>query len=119
VCCLPSRAESFGHVVAEALGAGTPVIASDQTPWQPDGSRALLTLSLDSLNAWVTAIDTWCHLDATALVATRIEAIHYLVRHRQASDALQASRTMFEGASGRPTGGTDVPGSGNPASAAR
>lgn len=31
---LPSLGENFGHVVAEALGAGCPVILSDRTPWR-------------------------------------------------------------------------------------
>ena len=31
---LPTRGENFGHVILEALSAGTPVIISDQTPWR-------------------------------------------------------------------------------------
>lgn len=31
---LPSRAESFGHVIVEALGVGRPVLIGDQTPWR-------------------------------------------------------------------------------------
>lgn len=31
---LPTLGENFGHVIIEALGAGTPVLISDQTPWQ-------------------------------------------------------------------------------------
>lgn len=31
---LPSRQENFGNVVVEALLAGTPVVASQSTPWQ-------------------------------------------------------------------------------------
>lgn len=30
----PTRGENFGHVIAEALAAGCPVLLSDQTPWQ-------------------------------------------------------------------------------------
>jgi glycosyltransferase involved in cell wall biosynthesis len=33
VMLLPSHAESFGHVIAEALAAGCPVLLSDRTPW--------------------------------------------------------------------------------------
>jgi len=31
---LPTRGENFGHVIAEVLAAGTPVLISDQTPWR-------------------------------------------------------------------------------------
>ncbi len=34
VCVLPSDTENFGVTVAEALASGTPVIASQGTPWQ-------------------------------------------------------------------------------------
>ena len=30
----PTFSENFGHVIAEALAVGTPVIISDQTPWR-------------------------------------------------------------------------------------
>lgn len=31
---LPTRGENYGHVITEALAAGTPVLLSDQTPWR-------------------------------------------------------------------------------------
>lgn len=31
---LPTAGENYGHVVQEALSAGTPVLISDQTPWR-------------------------------------------------------------------------------------
>ncbi len=34
LCVLPSASENFGMTVAESLAAGTPVIATDGTPWQ-------------------------------------------------------------------------------------
>jgi glycosyltransferase involved in cell wall biosynthesis len=34
VCIVPSHSENFGMVVAESLAHGTPVIASQGTPWQ-------------------------------------------------------------------------------------
>lgn len=34
VFVLPSRGESFGHAISEALAAGCPVLISDRTPWR-------------------------------------------------------------------------------------
>lgn len=31
---LPTRGENYGHVIAEAFSAGTPVLISDTTPWR-------------------------------------------------------------------------------------
>lgn len=31
---MPSRSENFGHAIFEALGAGTPVLIGDRTPWR-------------------------------------------------------------------------------------
>ena len=33
LCILPTLGENYGYVIAEALGAGCPVLISDQTPW--------------------------------------------------------------------------------------
>jgi glycosyltransferase involved in cell wall biosynthesis len=38
---LPSRGENFGHVIAEALGVGTPVLISNRTPWLDLRSKRL------------------------------------------------------------------------------
>jgi glycosyltransferase involved in cell wall biosynthesis len=54
---LPSHGENFGHVVAEALGAGCPVILSDRTPWR--GLKGLgigWDLPLDRPTDFISAI---------------------------------------------------------------
>ena len=46
----PTRGENYGHVIAESLSVGTPVLLSDQTPWQDLASDKLgwnLPLNLD------------------------------------------------------------------------
>lgn len=54
----PTHGENFGHVVFEALSAGTPVIVSDQTPWQQDDKYALSVIPLCDVDRWVTAIES-------------------------------------------------------------
>jgi glycosyltransferase involved in cell wall biosynthesis len=56
----PTHGENFGHVIFEALRAGTPVLVSDQTPWTADPSRSISVLPLAGTAAWSA------HLDAAA-----------------------------------------------------
>ncbi|MEO8272963.1 MAG: glycosyltransferase [Chloroflexota bacterium] len=55
---LPSRAESFGHAIVEALLAGLPVLISDQTPWHGlEARQAGWDLPLSDGGAFATVID--------------------------------------------------------------
>ena len=45
----PTRGENYGHVIAESISAGTPVLLSDRTPWR--------TLEEDDLG-WVLPLET-------------------------------------------------------------
>lgn len=54
---LPTYSENFGHVIAEALFAGCPVIISDQTPWSDvEDVGAGWAYPLDQVNSFVNAI---------------------------------------------------------------
>jgi glycosyltransferase involved in cell wall biosynthesis len=59
----PTRGESFGHVVLEALLAGVPVLISDRTPWRGlEGTGAGWDLPLDRPAEWLAALErcrTW------------------------------------------------------------
>lgn len=59
----PTQAENFGHVIHEALDAGLPVLASDQTPWhqlETEGVGWTLPLSDPSQFAIrITEVATW------------------------------------------------------------
>lgn len=54
---LPTRGENFGHVIAEALSVGCPVMCSAETPWT---SRLALgggvVVDPNTASAWATAI---------------------------------------------------------------
>lgn len=56
----PTLGENFGHVIAESLAAGCPVICSDQTPWSrvlQDGGGAVV----DSFEPqeWTRVLTSW------------------------------------------------------------
>ncbi len=55
---LPTRGENFGHVILEAMQAGTPVLISDKTPWRNLAQqKAGWDLPLDDPQAFATKID--------------------------------------------------------------
>lgn len=95
---LPTRGENFGHVIFEALNAGTAVLLSDRTPWQGDADGALEVLSLDDPVAWAHAIERRCGLDATALSDLRRAALAYAGAQIGSSRALDMNRRLFESA---------------------
>lgn len=57
---VPTRGENFGHVFAEALSVGLPILLSDQTPWRNLAShKAGWDLSLDNPEKFVEVIDNY------------------------------------------------------------
>lgn len=55
----PTFSENYGHVIAEALAVGTPVIISDQTPWQNlESAGAGWDISLSNSAEFTKAIQT-------------------------------------------------------------
>jgi len=60
---LPTTGENFGHSILESLGAGRPVLISDQTPWRGlRQARAGFDLSLNDRNAFENAINEMLHI---------------------------------------------------------
>lgn len=99
VFVFPTRGENFGHVIFEALTAGTSVLVSDQTPWVSDKNGALQSLELDEV-LWVDAINSWTRLDDRALAQRRNAAAEYLHRYSAASQSVDLTRKLFRAALG-------------------
>ena len=71
----PSGGENYGHVIAEALCAGTPVLTSTATPWRDLAHRGLgWDLKLDNPTAFVRILEALAH-ETTLCRATRRLAI--------------------------------------------
>lgn len=95
---LPTRGENYGHVILESLMAGTPVLISDQTPWQDSGDGALRTLALDSLDPWIEFIEQWAALSESDLRARRSLATRYSRNYLSTSGVVEQNRQLFQGA---------------------
>ena len=90
----PTRGENFGHVIFESLTVGTPVLISDQTPWQQDVQGGLSVLPLDEA-LWVDAITAWAKLDHEALLQRRMAATEYASVYAGDNQPLEQNRQLF------------------------
>lgn len=67
----PTRGENYGHVIAESLSVGTPVLLSDQTPWQNlENDKLGWDLPLES-ELFVRKIENVANMDAESRLSWR------------------------------------------------
>lgn len=95
---LPTRGENYGHVIAEALGAGTPVLISDTTPWRGLAEAGIgEDLPLADPAAFAAAIER-AAASPQEEAERRARAFAY-ARHRQRRGAdIEANRQLFTAA---------------------
>ena len=78
----PTLSENYGHVIAESLVVGTPVIISDQTPWrglEEAGAGWDITLEDDnSFNRAIREVMTW---DNKQMYKARTSAAGFVKDH--------------------------------------
>lgn len=91
----PTQGENFGHVIFEALRAGTPVLISDQTPWRPDDVGAVTTLPLNDEAGWHRAIEDAATRTEAAQARLRAAASSYATRYASTEGSLQDNLMMF------------------------
>lgn len=75
----PTFSENYGHVIAESLMSGTPVIISDQTPWSDINEFACGTaISLDNPDGFSNEIDKISNFDEQQMQECRERIKKYL-----------------------------------------
>jgi glycosyltransferase involved in cell wall biosynthesis len=98
---LPTLGENYGHVIAEALSAGTPVLIANTTPWRDlDKAGVGWDLSLDSEEAFAVRIDHCAGVPDADYVRWR-SVIQTYARGRLLNPSLvDANRNLFMSAIG-------------------
>lgn len=91
----PTHGENFGHVIFEALRAGTPVLVSDQTPWKTDPSGAISTLALDDFDAWRQAIEQVAVRSQPQQAVLRAATLEYARSYAINNDTQKQNTAMF------------------------
>lgn len=94
----PTFGENFGHVIFEALRAGTPVLVSDNTPWKATTSGAISVVPLDAVDLWRHHIVAAADRDHDRQCALRSAAIDdaksYMASTSAGSDSLRMFRAI-------------------------
>lgn len=93
---MPTRGENFGHVIAEALAAGCPVLISDQTPWQDlEAHGCGWAFSLSEKAKFSETIDEIGDLVAQGRNVWSKNAIAYVLNKELKSNSVSQSLNLF------------------------
>jgi glycosyltransferase involved in cell wall biosynthesis len=96
---LPTLGENYGHVIREALAAGTPVLISDQTPWrQLDAEQVGWDLPLERPDAFREVLERCIAMSAASFAGWSQRAAAYAWRHATDDSAVEANRRLFRAA---------------------
>lgn len=91
----PTLGENFGHVIFESLRAGTPVLISDQTPWQTQPHGEVTVLPIQAADAWVAEIEAAINRSEMDNILIRKAAVEYAQRYAIESNSRDASLQML------------------------
>lgn len=94
---LPTQGENFGHVILEALVAGTPVLLSDQTPWRHLESLGVgWDLPLDQPERFTAVLQQCVHATPEEHRALCQRAAEYGCRSAQDQSVVEQSHNLLQ-----------------------
>lgn len=98
VMFLPTHGENFGHVIAESLMAGTPVLISDQTPWSDiEELGAGWVRSPGDVGGFAEVLDWYATRTEPERARYRAAARRLADERLEPREAEDAHRRMFDG----------------------
>lgn len=94
--CMPTKGENYGHVIAEALCAGLPILIADTTPWRNLQEQGIgWDLPLNDPQAFSTAIDQLALLSYSEHLQMRETVLAWAKNKFSQRDAIDANIAMF------------------------
>lgn len=92
----PTLGENYGHVIAESLTAGTPVLLSDQTPWRDLQIKGVgWDLALENLEGFRRAVEEMRAMDEHEFAVKSRQAYEYARARSQESATVEENRTLL------------------------
>lgn len=96
VFLLTTKGENFGHVIAEALSAGLPLVISDQTPWRNLDKLGIgWDLPLNNLNNFITVIDKLASMPVEEHLRMREAVLKWAKQKFSQRSAIESNIAMF------------------------
>ena len=93
----PTHSENYGHVIAEALSAGCPVLVSDQTPWTFENHEAAgSAIPLSDEASWTDAIQRIVDADDNEMIQMRKDAVDYFISAASFDEAKSSYSGAFQ-----------------------
>lgn len=94
---MPTKGENYGHVIAEALCAGLPLLIADTTPWRDLRTKGIgWDLPLDNRAAFSDTIDQLALMSVEEHYQMRKNVLNWAKDKFSQRDAIEANIAMFE-----------------------
>jgi len=91
----PTFGENYGHVIAEALLSGVPVLLSDRTPWLGLGvDRVGQVFPLSEASRFSETLDKWAEMDIYEYEKKKAHVFKWSKKH-VGKDALEQNLELF------------------------
>lgn len=96
----PTRGENFGHVIAESLASGCPVICSDTTPWTTElrGGGGSVVSSLAPVD-WAHELSVWRDMSVDDRKLAKADAMAAYLRWRAEQPCVSVLDKLASGTS--------------------